>query len=393
MKIVDVRGYPVWTGYRNCFVVVVETDRGLIGLGEGGIVGRELAMQGMLDHFKTFLVGMDPRRIEHVWQVAYRSQYFEGGRIVGAVVSAIDVALWDILGQSLGVPVYQLLGGACRESVSCFATGGLLDSPDCVERTKALAAAGWRYIRFLPGMPRAERDADWLKEIQREDALYEPGESLELAAHWLRKIRRAVGPGINLSIDMHHRFSVAEAALFCQEIADLRLMFVEEPIRAQSAAAYRQLRTMTAIPFAIGEEFATKWEFAPFVEEGLLNFARLDVSIVGGLSEARKVAGMAEAHYIDVMPHNPLGPICTAASVHLGAATSNFAQLEYREELSAAWPREMFPVVPEIEGNGFPLPTRPGLGVAFDEDAARQSPYRMWEPPRWHRRDGSHTNR
>ncbi len=394
MKITDVRGYPVWVGYRNAFVVVVETDTGLRGLGEGGIVGRELAMQGMIEHLREVLLGMDPRRIEHVWQTLYRSQYFEGGNILGAAVSAVDIALWDILGQSLGVPIYQLLGGACREVVPCFATVGLLDGPGCVDRARELVDQGWRYLRFLPGMPAPERPSgDWLQEIQREGALYEPQESLELAAHWIREVRQAVGPRVGLSIDLHHRFTVAEAATFCGKVADLHLMFLEEPIRAQSARAYAQLRTMTAIPLAIGEEFASKWEFVPFVEEGLLNFARIDVSIVGGLSEAKKVAGWCEAHYVDAMPHNPLGPVCTAASVHLGAATSNFAQLEYREELTRAWPRDLFPVVPEIVGDSFPLPTSPGLGVTLDEEAAKRHPYRRWEPPRWHRRDGTHTNR
>lgn len=394
MKIVDVRGYPVWTGYRNCFVVVVETDNGIVGVGEGGILGRELAMQGMIDHFRVILIGMDPRRIEHIWQTLYRSQYFEGGKIQCAAVSAIDIALWDILGKSLGVPVYQLLGGAARQAVPCFATGGLLTGPACVEKAKELVSQGWQYIRYLPGMPEGDRaSGDWLAEVQRDGALYEPMESLDLAAHWIREVRQAVGSEIGLSIDLHHRFSVAEAAHFAQTVADVHLQFLEEPIRAQSAKAYQQFRTMTPIPLAIGEEFASKWEFVPFVEEGLLNFARLDVSIVGGLSEARKVAGWCEAHYIDVMPHNPLGPICTAASVHLGASLTNFAQLEYRDELAHTWPRDLFPVVPEIDGDRFPLSTAPGLGVAFDESAVAANAYRPWEPPRWHRRDGSHTNR
>jgi len=385
VKITAVKGFPVWVGRRNQFIVKVETDAGISGLGEGGISGRELAMQGMLDHFRQLLVGQDPRRIEHIWQMLYRGHYFEGGKIVGAVVSAIDIALWDILGQSLGVPVYQLLGGACRDSVPCFATPGSLTGPECVEGAKEFANRGWRFLRFGVGMRSSERSGG-------DGALFEPMESIDLAARWIHEVRQAVGPSIGLSIDFHHRLSVAEAAHFCQRISDVNLMFLEEPIRAQAPAAYQQLRTMTPIPFAIGEEFASKWEFLPYIEQGILNFARLDVSNVGGLSEAKKVAGWCEAHYIDVMPHNPLGPVCTAASVHLGAALNNFAQLEYRHEIEKSIPRDLFPTFPVIEGDHFPLPTMPGLGVTFDESAAARYRFDFWEAPKLHRHDGAFTN-
>lgn len=396
VKITAVKGFPVKVGHRNCFIVKIETDAGISGLGEGGISGRELAMQGALAHFAQFLVGMDPRRIEHIWQTLYRGQYFEGGKIMGATISAIDIALWDILGQALGVPVYQLLGGACRDRIRCFETPATLNGPECVELARQYVAAGWRQLRFMTGMPDpawAGRDGASYEPTSSDDlTTYESGESLDLAAHWIREVRNAVGSGIGLSIDFHHRLSVAEAALFCQRIADVHLEFLEEPIRAQSPAAYRQLRTMTPIPFAIGEEFSNKWEFLPFIEEGLTNFARIDVSNVGGFSEARKVAGWAEAHYIDVMPHNPLGPVCTAASVHFCAAINNFAGLEYRGFIAQTYPRDLFPTFPEIEGDSFPLPTAPGLGVTFNEDAAADHAFEHWEAPHWHRRDGSYTN-
>ena len=385
MKITAVKGFAVHGGHRNLFIVKVETDAGLAGLGEGGMAGREWAMQGMLDHCAGILIGMDPRRIEHVWQVLYRSWYFEGGNILGSVISAVDIALWDILGQSLGVPVYQLLGGACRDRVQAFATPGLLTGPECVERAREHVAQGWRYLRFSPGMP----DPGW---TGGHGAVYEPMESIALTAHWIREVRRAVGPGIGLSIDFHHRLSVAEAALFCQQVGDVNLMFLEEPIRVENVKAYQQLRQMTPMPFAIGEEFASKWEFLPFVEEGVLNFARVDLSNVGGLTEAKKVAGWCEAHYVDMMPHNPLGPVTTAASIHFAAAITNFAQLEYLEQVGGVYPRDLFPTMPELAGDGYPLPTAPGLGVTFDEDAVADHPYQPWEAPRWHRRDGAHTN-
>jgi galactonate dehydratase len=385
MKITGVRGYPVKVGHRNQFIVTIETDEGITGVGEGGISGRELAMQGMLEHFSGFLIGEDPRRIEHLWQTMYRGAYFEGGKITAATLSAVDIALWDILGKSLGVPVYQLLGGASRERVQCFASPGVLNGPDCVERARELADSGWRFLRFVPGMG----DTGWSDD---HDDLYEPFESIALAVHWLGEIRRALGSSVELSIDFHHRLSVAEAALFCQRVEPLHLHFVEEPIRAESAEAYRQLRNMTRVPFAIGEEFSSKWAFAPFIEQGLLNYARLDVSNVGGLTEAKKVAGWCEAHYIDVMAHNPLGPVTTAATIHLGAAIPNFAQLEYQHRLAAAYPPDLFPVMPALDGDCFPLPTAPGLGVEFDPQAAEHYAFERWEAPHWKRRDGSYTN-
>jgi galactonate dehydratase len=385
MKITGVRGYPVKVGHRNQFIVTIETDEGITGVGEGGISGRELAMQGMLEHFSGFLIGEDPRRIEHLWQTMYRGAYFEGGKITAATLSAVDIALWDILGKWLGVPVYQLLGGASRERVQCFASPGVLNGPACVERARELVEAGWRFLRFVPGMG----DAGWSDD---HDDVYEPFESIELAVHWLGEIRRALGPSVELSIDFHHRLSVAEAALFCQRVEPLHLHFVEEPIRAESAEAYRQLRSMTRVPFAIGEEFSSKWAFAPFIEQGLLNYARLDISNVGGLTEAKKVAGWCEAHYIDVMPHNPLGPVTTAATIHLGASIPNFAQLEYQHRLAAAYPSDLFPVMPALDGDCFPLPTAPGLGVEFDPLAAADYAFERWEAPHWKRRDGSYTN-
>jgi galactonate dehydratase len=378
--IADVRSYIVPCGGRYAFVVVVETDDGLVGVGEGGMSARELAMEGYVRHLREFLIGMDARNVEHIWQTMYRGAYFEGGKIAGAAIAAIDIALWDILGKSFGVPVYRLLGGACRERVRTFATVFTLNGPECVERGRELFDEGWRYLRFTPGMPEGT-----------PDELFEPMESIQLAAHWIREIRNELGPTAGLSIDFHHRLSVAEAAHFCGKIEDVHLMFLEEPIRAQKPGAYRQLRTMTNVPFAVGEEASNKWELLPYIEEGLIEFCRLDV-YVGGLTEAKKIAGWCEAHYIDLMPHNPLGPIASAASVHLCAATNNVAQLEFQHQVQERVPRDIFPEILDLEGDSYPLPEGPGLGVSFDEEAARMHSFDFWEPPHYHRRDGAYTN-
>ncbi|MDQ6671178.1 MAG: mandelate racemase/muconate lactonizing enzyme family protein [Chloroflexota bacterium] len=385
MKITDIRTFPTWVGSRNQLVVKIETDAGLVGWGEAGVSGRELAVVGAIRHYREFLIGKDPMRRGALWQEMYRSQYFEGGRVLTGAISAIDIALYDIAGKALGVPVYQLLGGKQRDYVPCFATTAAPMGPRLLEDAQLLVQRGWSVIRTTPGHPDRDEDA----------TLFEPRESIGLTAEWLARLREAVGPAPVLGIDYHHRLSVPEAASFCQRMPRGTLDFLEEPIRAESPEAYAALRNLTDVPFAIGEEFASKWAFLPFIERGLTNFIRVDVCNVGGLTEAMKVAGWAEAHYLDLMPHNPLGPICTAATIHLAAAAANFAWLEVRtsptEQLGFD-DSDLFPVQPRLEGTRFPVPELPGLGVEFDETRAAQQEFRFWEAPHLHRRDGSFTN-
>jgi galactonate dehydratase len=315
----------------------------------------------------------------------YRSQYFEGGRVLTGAISAIDIALHDLAGKALGVPVYQLLGGKQRDFVPCFATTAAPMGPRLIEDAQLLLDAGWNVIRTTPGHP--DRAGD--------DTLFEPRESLALTAEWLTRLREAVGSAPVLGIDYHHRLSVPEAASFCQRMPRGTLDFLEEPIRAETPEAYAALRDMTDVPFAIGEEFSSKWAFLPFIERGLTNFIRVDVCNVGGLTEAMKVAGWAEAHYLDLMPHNPLGPICTAATIHLAAAVPNFAWLEVRRsptEQLGFDDADVFPVQPRLEGTRFPVPEAPGLGVEFNESAAAKQQFQFWEAPHLHRRDASYTN-
>jgi galactonate dehydratase len=391
MRITEIKPFPVWVGNRNQLVVKVETDEGLYGLGEAGLSGRELAVVGALRHFREFLIGQDPMARGRIWQELYRSQYFEGGRVLLAAQSAIDIALHDIAGKALGVPVYQLLGGKQREHIPCFATASGATGPQMLNSARLLWEHGWRVIRAMPVAPEAPPDPD----------LFEPRESIGYTATWLARVREELGPDLTLGVDYHHRLSLAEAASFCQRLPPGTLDFLEEPIRDESPEAYAALRRMTPIPFAVGEEFASKWQFMPFLEGHLTDFARVDICNVGGFTEAMKVAGWAEAHYIDLMPHNPLGPVCTAATIHLAAAVPNFAWLEVRVTQSenlyygASGTNDadvLFPVQPRLAGNVFPVPTTPGLGVELDEALAGGQSWRFWEAPHWRRRDGSVTN-
>jgi len=392
MRISDITTYPVWVGSKNQLLVKVETDDGVYGWGESGLSTRELAVAGAIKHYREFLLGRDPFNIGALWQKMYRSQYFEGGRVLTAAISAIDIALHDIKGKALGVPVYQLLGGKHRDLVPCFVTTGS-PGPDIVERVQKLIDEGWTAIRTVPAMP-SHPDRPDAAGAASSSRLFEPRESIAETAKWLVTLRAAVGPEPVLGIDYHHRLSVAETASFCQRMPAGTLDFLEEPIRDEAPEAYEALRKMTGVPFALGEEFSSKWQFLPYIERGITNFARVDVCNVGGLTEAMKVAGWCEAHYIDLMPHNPLGPICTAASIHLAAAIPNFAWLETfpARDASPGQADDLFPVRPILNGTHFRVPDAPGLGVEVDEKLAAQGEFRFAEFPHYRRRDGSHTN-
>jgi galactonate dehydratase len=300
-------------------------------------------------------------------------------------MAAIDIALHDLKGKALGVPVYQLLGGKQRDFVPGFATTQAPTLERMIEDVKLLRSLGWMAIRANPG----------LVHPTEERGLYEPWESVPMTAQWLTRIREATGGDYVLGTDYHHRLTVAEAASFCQRLVPGVLDFLEEPIRDESPEAYAALRGLTPIPLAIGEELSSKWAFAPYLERGLTNYARVDVCVVGGLTEAMKVAALAEIHYVDMMPHNPLGPVCTAATVHFAAAIHNLSWVEVRttptEHLGFDNPA-IFPVQVRLEGTRYPVPTAPGLGVEVDEEAAARSPYRAMAAGHLRRRDGSITN-
>jgi len=383
MRITDVKAYPVWVGTRNQLLVKVETDAGIYGWGEAGVSSRELAVEGAVKHYREFLIGRDPMQRGALWQEMYRGQYFEGGRVLTGAISAIDTALYDIAGKALGVPVYELLGGKHRDYVPTFATGNGDTVEEVVEIGREIVAAGFNCMRLH--LNYSEED---------ESNVYEPRESIAASSEAFIKAREALGNAPVIGTDYHHRLSVAEAASFCQMMPPHTLDFVEEPIRDETPEAYEELRRLTNVPFAIGEEFASKWQFLPYIERGLTNYARLDICNVGGFTEAMKVAGWAEAHYIDLMPHNPLGPICVAATAHFASAIPNFSWLEIREspgEQQGFYDREVFPVQPEITPGRVSLLDRPGLGVEVDE-ASLTDEFRFSESPHLHRRDGSHTN-
>ncbi len=383
MKIAEITSYTIRVGGVNLSFLRVESDDGYYGWGEAGVGSRSLAVDGAVRHFRDFLLGKDPMRRGALWQHMYRSQYFEGGRILTAAISAIDIALHDLVARKLGVPVYELLGGKHRDHIPCFLTMVNRPGPEMIEEVRGRINEGWSVFRSV-----------WAdSDTGGDPSLFEPRESIAETARWLVRLREAVGDDPVLGIDYHHRLNVAEAASFCQRMPPGTLDFLEEPIRDETPAAYAELRRLTNIPFAIGEEFASKWQALPYIEEGLTNFARMDILNIGGFTEFMKVAGWCEAHYIDLMPHNPSGPVGTAAHLHLGAAVPNFAWLEDRST-ERQWPEldELIPDQPRLEGVWYPVPDGPGLGIEIDVDAIKDRPFEFWSSTHLHRRDGSYTN-
>jgi galactonate dehydratase len=382
MQITDIKPFPVWVGTRNQMLVKVETDEGIYGWGESGLSSREIAVKGMVEHYREFLIGRDPMQRGALWQEMYRSQYFEGGRTMTAAISAIDIALYDIVGKKLGVPVYELLGGKHRNYVPTFASGGGNSPEEMIDVAQRMIGEGFDCFRLHRGY---ESEAE---------GIFEPREAIANAAEGLIKAREALGMRPVIGYDFHHRLSVAETASFCQMMPAHTLDFLEEPIRDETPEAYEALRKMTPMPFALGEEFASKWQFLPYIERGIANYIRVDVCNVGGITEAMKVAEWAEAHYIDLMPHNPLGPICVAATSHVAMASANFSWLEIREsagESTGFYSKDVFPVQPEVIPGRVTVLERPGLGVEVDEKSLTE-PFRYSEMPHLKRNDGSHTN-
>ena len=380
MKITAIDTFPVFNTARNNLFVTVDTDEGISGVGESGLSGRELAVIGAIEHFKPLLIGQDPSRIEHIWQTLFRGGFFPANRVLCSAISAIDIALWDIQARAFGVPVYRLLGGLARDKVVCYphtqAPGESDDVQALVDNCQRAVAEGWKFVRW--GLP------------QHGDVL-EPTQAVRTAVKQLEAIRQAVGDDIEMCLDVHTRLDLPDAVRLCRASEPFRPFFIEDPLRAENPHLYHRLRQQTAVPLAAGEQFASKWEFREVIEDDLIDYCRVDLCIVGGLTEARKIAGWCETHAIKLATHNPLGPVSTAACLHLNLATSNVGVQEQPRRPGTTL-TDVFPVQVEWQDGYLLPPTRPGLGVEFDREAARRSPFRMTEMPHLRRLDGALTN-
>lgn len=377
MKITDITVFPVWGGRRNFLFVVVDTDEGIHGVGEAGIVNPAVATA--VEHFKPLLIGQDPMRIEHIWQVLYRGGFFPAQRILGSAISAIDIALWDILGKALNVPIYQLLGGKVRDKVPCYPhnVGHAMEIEPLVESCLQTKEEGWKFVRW--GLP-------------NDGEILEPRQSVLTAIKQMQAVREAVGDEIEITFDVHTRLDLPDAVWICREMEQFRPYFIEDPLRSENPDSFKTLRPRVHVPLAAGEQFSSKWEFRQMIEEEWIDYARIDLCICGGITESRKIANWCETHYIKLVTHNPLGPISSAACLQLNMAVSNFGVQEQPRKPSEMLP-EIVPVYPEWQDGYLLPPDRPGLGIEFDREAARRNPAQeQWRRTHLRRLDGSFTN-
>ena len=378
MKITGVEVLTLPDHGDSMMLVVVDTDEGIYGLGEVGIRSRQRAVAGGIDHLAALVIGEDPTCIEHLWQVMFRRGFFPADRFLASAIAAIDVALWDIRGKALGVPVYDLLGGRVRDRVPCYVHigDGYADREGFLDRCRALVAEGWSHLRFA-----SPHEGDVL------DARATMRDSVEL----FHQVRDVVGDQVELILDVHTRLDPPEAVTLCREIEAARPYFVEDPLRSEGLDSYRMLRSRTGVPLAAGEQFGSKWEFQRLVEGDLIDYARIDVAVAAGLTEAKKIAAACETHYIKLATHNPLGPVTAAASLQLNLACSNVGVQEHQADPEPAV-AELFTARPTITPGWVERSELPGIGVDIDRAAARRFQATAAERPMLRTRDGAFTN-
>ena len=394
MQINDIQVHPIQAPGRTLVIITVHTDDGLVGVGEAGLQRRWQAIEGAVEHMKRWLIGQDPHRIEYLWQRMWRGGFYPATRLIGSAISGIDIALWDIKGKALGAPVYQLLGGRCRDYVEVFTNPGSLseshemdagdllgcvaraDLDATVELAQRMQQAGRKYFRL--GLP-------------APDEFYDTRRAVRLLVRQLQAVRESAGDNLELMVDLHTRLAPEEAVWFCREVEPLNMFAVEDPIRSEHPHGYGRIRSQTTVPIAAGEQWVARWEFREPVENEWIDYARADICITGGISEAKKIAAMAEPHFIKTLMHNPLGPVCTAASLHIDLSCDNAGPQE------VLFPPDVLPDVLQCDfelrdGNQLTAPTAPGIGVTFNAEAALDFPAEMTEPPHYHREDGGFTN-
>jgi galactonate dehydratase len=334
----------------------VHTDAGIVGWGEPIVEGRAKTCAEAVQELASYLVGQDPRNIVHHWQAMYRHAFYRGGPVLTSVISGIDQALWDIKGKALGVPVYELLGGPTRSRVRVYAHVG--NDP---ERLRQRQAEG--FTAFKTGVLGATRSG-----IVASPAF------LERAAEAFAALREAGGDEADIGIDFHGAISPQNAKLLIKALEPYQPMFVEEPVQCQNVDVMADIARGTHLPIATGERIFTKWGFREILEKNAASILQPDLCHAGGITEVRLIAGMAEAYYAAIAPHNPLGPISLAAGLQLAASIPNFLCQE-QVNLGHGYLKTPF----EVKEGYVDLPTGPGLGIEIDEEALQEKIGHDWE--------------
>ncbi|WP_160724276.1 galactonate dehydratase [Bacillus sp. USDA818B3_A] len=372
----------------ECFVVPprwlflkVETDAGIVGWGEPIVEGKAHTVKAAVEEMGEYLIGKDPMRIEDHWQALYRSGFYRGGPILMSAIAGIDQALWDIKGKYYNAPIYDLLGGACRESVRVYSwIGG--DRPSEVGmEAKEKAEAGFTAIKM-----------NATEELQYIDSFNKIDRVLERVA----AIREYCGNDLEIGIDFHGRVHKPMAKILAKELEQFRPMFIEEPVLPENNEALREIARATSIPIATGERMFSRWDFKQLLSDGYVDIIQPDLSHAGGITECRKIAAMAEAYDIAVAPHCPLGPIALSACLQVDAVSHNVFIQEQSLGIHYNKGNDLLdyiadPTVFDYKDGLVLLPKGPGLGITVNEEFLRRQADvgHNWKNPVWRHKDGT----
>ncbi len=341
----------------------VHTNAGLVGLGEPIVEGRAKTCAAAIEELAPYLVGKDPRRVVHHWQAIYRHAFYRGGPILTSALSGIDQALWDIKGKALGVPVYELLGGPTRDRVRVYAHARGVDG------MRQAIAKGFTAFKTGPAKDRPAR-------------LVESKAFVDHVAESFAQLREAAGPEIDIAVDFHGAIPPPTAKLLIKALEPHQPFFIEEPVQCQNVDVLADIARGTHLPIATGERIFTKWGFREILEKRAASILQPDLCHAGGITETRLIAGMAEAYYAAIAPHNPLGPISLAAGIQLAAAIPNFLCQE-QVTLGEGYLKQPF----RVADGYIPIPTGPGLGIELDEEAVAGKLDHDWQNAEAYDRD------
>ena len=356
MKIDKIESFLMGNGY----VLRIHTDTGISGVGQTACWGYPEAVEKIVNTFEKYLIGQNPLRIEHHWQYLYRMGPFRGTALCGAI-SAVDIALWDIKGKHFGVPIWELLGGNCRDKIRLHLLGGGNTPETMFDAAKAAVEEGFTALKFDPLVGGFQDMA--------VDRLVKTARDLVAAA------REGGGPDLDLIVEVHRKLTPMNSIVLESALAPFNLYFVEDPIQIDTIKTQAELAKRMTSPVGNGERFTTIWEFRELLEAGGPQYVRPDVGLAGGLTHCKKIAAIAEAYHSAVVTHNFLGPLITAASLHLDTSIPNFITQEYtKADESSEF--AVFKVAYQREGGYIPIPEAPGLGIELDDSLIAETPYR-----------------
>ena len=375
LKITDMKTFVVGAGGRNWIYVKVLTDGGIEGLGEVYSAGPDEASVKVVEDFRSWLLGHDPRNVQYLFDLMYNTTRFPGGLVVNSALSGIEHALWDIAGKSMGVPVWALLGGRTRNKIRTYqSTGG--KTPEQAGAAARAMVEKYGYTALKMGI-QAPGDAPWSKSIR------------DTVAH-VRAVREAVGLDVDIAVDVHTKYNEPQRAIaLARALEPFQPMWLEEAIRPENYDAMKMIRDHINIPLAGGEANYGIFEFKQLIERQALDFVQPDICVCGGVLTMKKIAAMAEAQNILVAPHNPMSPLATAVNVHFAASTPNFHILEYRAPDSGPSKNVLKEPLMVRKDGYVDVPNKPGWGVELNEEAFASMPPVRWRRGTNFRADGS----